>query len=166
MTNIFLGIALIAMFACAMVCMMAGSRILFAVARDGRFIAAPYFAKVSAHHVPKGPLFLIAAFSIAFTFMADRALSLYGGATVCIVLYYLITVVSFATRARKLPKTDTFSLGRWHWPVVILATAWLLIEIGILTIPEEFHPVALATGGVLAIGVVMYLIAGRRCLLA
>ncbi|MDR3425718.1 MAG: amino acid permease [Alphaproteobacteria bacterium] len=161
-TNVFLIFALVAMFACSLVCMMAGSRIMFAVARDKRFIASSFFSKVSAHHVPKGPLFLMSAVAVVFTFMADSATSLYGAGTVCYVIYSLITVISFALKAQKMPKTDTFSLERWHWPVVILAALWLIVEIGVLTIPQEFHPVAIATGGVLAVGGAVYLIVMRK----
>ena len=41
------------------------------------------------------------------------------------------------------------------------AMLWLVVEIGILTIPDEFHPVAMATGGVVLVGLAVYLIAGR-----
>jgi hypothetical protein len=93
--------------------------------------------------------------------MTDSATSLYGACSVLAALYYLITVVAFAAKTGKLGTTNTFSLGRWHWPVVILAATWSIVEIGILTIPEEFHPVAVATGGVLVVGFVIYLFAGR-----
>ncbi len=161
-TKIFLIVAMIAVFSCSMVCMTAGSRVIFAMSRDERFPASPLFRRISSHHVPKAAIFLMAAIGIFFTFMADSATSLYGAATVLAALYYLITVIGFAIKAPKLPKTDTFSLGRWHWPIVVLAAAWLIIEIGILTIPNEFHPVAVATGGVLAVGIALYFIAGRR----
>jgi hypothetical protein len=45
--------------------------------------------------------------------------------------------------------------------MILLATGWLIVEIGILTIPKEFHSVTVATGGVLAAGIVFYAIIGR-----
>jgi len=161
-TNVFLGLALIAMFSCSMVCMTAGSRVLFAMARDGRFIASATMSKISTHHVPKAPLVLITVMSICFTFMTDSTTSLYGAATVCAAIYYLATVVGFGLGAKKLPATPTFSLGCWHWPVVVLATLWAIAEICILTIPEEFHAVAIATAGVLVVGLVIYVAVGRK----
>jgi amino acid transporter len=160
-TKIFLGFALVAMFACSMVVMTAGSRILFAVARDKRFILPAVFNKVSSHHVPQNAVLLVTGIAIIFTFMADNATSLYGAGTVCYALVYLMTAVGFAVKAPKFPATDTFSLGRWHWPVVVLTITWFIVEIGILTIPEEFHSVAIATGGILAVGTVLYFFIGR-----
>ncbi len=84
-----------------------------------------------------------------------------GAATICAAIYYLITVVSFGIAAPKLPDTHTFSLGRWHWPVVILAVLWLLVEIAILTVPEEFHPGAKTAGGVIVAGLLLYPFIGR-----
>jgi hypothetical protein len=60
-----------------------------------------------------------------------------------------------------LPPTNHFSLGRWHWPVVLLAIVWLVAEIGVLTLPDEFHPSAQIAGIVLAVGVALYLLTGR-----
>jgi hypothetical protein len=71
-------------------------------------------------------------------------------------------VLSFAFGSKKLSSTSTFSLGKWHWPAVILAAAWLAVEIGILTIPAEFLSGTIATGGVLVVGLLLYLVAGRR----
>jgi len=161
-TNLFLAFVLTSMFACAMVVMMTATRVLFAMARDDRFIASSVFKKVSAHHVPKNAALLIAALTIIFVLMGDNLTLLAGASTVCAGLYYLITVISFGITVPKLPDTHTFSLGRWHWPVVIIAALWLIIEIGILTIPDEFHAGALTAAGVVVAGVVVYFITGRK----
>jgi amino acid transporter len=161
-TKIFLCFSLVAMFSCSLVCLTAGSRVMYAMARDGRFIAAPLFARVSSHHVPKYPLILITALCVGFAFVSESITALTGAATVCASIYYLVTTVGFAWKIKKWPAATSFSLGAWHWPAVILAVLWLVVEIGILTIPEEFHSVAVATGGVLAVGFLIYLIAGRR----
>ena len=161
-TKIFLLFSLVAIFSCSLVCITSGSRVMFAMARDGRFIAPGLFGKVSSHHVPRNALLLITAFCILFVFLSDSITALSGSATVCASTYYLITVAGFALKGKGLPKTDTFSLGRWHWPVAILAIGWLIVEIGILTIPEEFHSVAAATVGVLIVGAVLYALVGRK----
>ncbi len=156
LVKVFLVFVLIAMFACTMVVMTCGSRLLFAMARDEQFLASRFFQKISAHRVPQNGIWLGAAVAIFFILIADSATSLYGAITVLAALVYLVTVISFAANIRKLPSTTTFTLGRWHWPVVILAVVWLVTEIGILTIPEEFHSVALATAGVLISGAVVF----------
>jgi amino acid transporter len=161
MTNLFMASALVAMFSCSMVCMTAGSRSLFAMARDGRFIAAPLFSKTSAHKVPKAAILMVTFLGIVFSFMTENATSLYGASTVLSAIYYLITVVAFAIGIGKLSKSGTFSLGRWHWLVSVLAAGWMIVEILVLTFPRVFHPVAEATGSVLAVGLIVYLISGR-----
>lgn len=161
-TKIFLVFSLVAIFSCSLVCLTSGSRVMFAMARDRRFILPSLFSRVSSHHVPKNALLLMTVFCIVFVFISDSITALSGAATVCASSYYLITVVGFAIRGRGLPKTDTFSLGKWHWPVALLAIGWLIVEIGILTLPQEFHSVAAAFGGVLIVGFVLYLISGRK----
>ena len=161
-TKVFLVLAILSMCACALVGMTGASRVLFAMARDRRFIASSQLQKISSHKIPWVATWLVAAASAFFVWIADTATALYGAAAVLFILFYLTTVVSFAVRYKHLPSTTSFSLGRWHGPVVVLATLWLIFEACILTIPNEFHPVALATGGVLAVGAVIYAIAGRR----
>jgi hypothetical protein len=68
----------------------------------------------------------------------------------------LTTVLSFAFGHKKVAQKGAFTLGIWHWPVIILAVAWLIVELLILTVPEEFHPVAVATGCVLLVGLIIY----------
>ncbi len=160
-THLFLAFVLTSVFACAMVVMMTGARFMFAMARDRRMFASSFFGKVSAHRVPKNASIFIAGLAIIFVLIGDNLTLLSGAATVCVVLYYLITVISFGFAAPKLPDTHTFSLGRWHWPVVIIAAAWLIVEIGILTLPEEFHAGALTALGVIVSGIVMYFLVGR-----
>jgi len=161
-TAVFLCFSLVAIFSCSLVCMTAGSRVLYAMARDGRFVAPKLFSHVSKHHVPGHALILVAGIAVIFSFISDSITALSGAATVCAALYYIITAAGFAIKAPKFPKTDTFSLGKWHWPVVLIALVWMCVEIGILTIPEEFHPVALATAGVVGVGLIFYVLVGRK----
>jgi hypothetical protein len=82
--------------------------------------------------------------------------ALYAAAVVLLFLGYLITVINFAIGIKKLPSTKNFSLGKWHMPVVSLAIIWLIAEIGILTIPQEFHLAAIITGLIILLGGVLY----------
>jgi len=162
MSKIFLVLVLISIFACALVNMMGASRVLFAMSRDGRFFAPSWLQKVSGHGVPSVAIWLVSAVAAFFLCVTDSMTALYGAGAVLFALFYLTTVISFGYGSRKLPAISTFSLGRWHWPVIILAASWLVIEIGILTVPEEFHPVAVATASVMAVGSLLYLAVGRR----
>jgi amino acid transporter len=142
--------------------MTAASRLLFAMARDNSFLAAKTFRKISANRVPLFGIWLVALVATIFTLLADSVTSLYGAVSVLAALVYLITIVSFAVGAKHLPSSDSFSLGIWRWPVIILSCLWLFAEIGLLTIPEEFHTVALATFIVVVTGAVLYPIIGRH----
>jgi hypothetical protein len=83
--------------------------------------------------------------------------ALYSAAVVLLFLAYLITVVNFSVGLRKLPQgIRTFSLGRWHWPVVTLSIVWLVFEICVLTIPAEFHSAAMITAGIGLFGLAFY----------
>ncbi|MDE2029389.1 MAG: amino acid permease, partial [Alphaproteobacteria bacterium] len=162
MAKIFLVLVLVSMFACSLVNMTGASRVLFAMSRDGRFAASSALQKISAHQVPYVAIWSVSAVSAFFFWIADTATALYGAGAVLFALFYLTTVLGFAVGYRKLPPTDGFSLGRWHKPTVFLAALWLIVEIGILTIPAEFHSVARATSGVMAAGALLYLAVGRR----
>ena len=61
-----------------------------------------------------------------------------------------------------MPPTSHFSLGKWHWPVTIMAVVWLISEICILTMPEDFHSAAAIAGAVLAAGAALYFVTGRK----
>jgi len=160
-TKIFLVFVLTAMFAASMLGITTASRILFAVARDKRVAGSSSLAKVSSHGVPSGGVWIVAFIEIVSILLAKDLADLYAAPVVLLSLAYLITVISFIVGSKKLPATNNFSLGNWHWPVVILAVLWLVSLIGILTLPDEFHAVSVIAGGVLALGVVLYFIAGR-----
>lgn len=161
LSKIFLVFVLISVWACALVNMTGATRVLFAMSRDGRFIASQHFRKVSSHHVPHIAVWFVALAACGFVLMADTATALYSAGAVLFILVYFVTTVSFALNGKKLPPVSTFSLGVWHWPVTIAAILWLAIEIGILTIPAAFFSGTIATGGVLTLGLVLYLIKGR-----
>jgi len=161
-TKIFLLFVLTAMFAASLVGITTASRLLFAVARDRRIVGSSFLTKISSHHVPSRATLLVAAIEIIIFLAAKDLTDLYAAPVVLLALAYLITVVSFIAGLKKLPSTDSFSLGRWHWPVVTLAILWLISEIGILTIPKEFHAVAAIAGGIVIVGLALYFVIGHR----
>jgi amino acid transporter len=156
LTNIFLILVLISIFACALVCNTTGARMVWAMSRDKKFPAHKFFSKVSSRQVPAAAVWLVSIVGIICVLFADTATALYASGAVMGILAYLLTVLSFVFGNKKIPKKGAFTLGIWHWPVVILATAWLIIEVAILTVPEEFHSVAWTTGGILIAGGIVY----------
>lgn len=138
-TKIFLFCVLLAMFATSLLAITLASRLLFAVSRDRNFLAHEKFSKVSSHGTPFYAALLATLIEIVIFLTMYGLAALYASGVVLLFSAYLITVINFAVSIKKLPPTNNFSLGKWHWPVVIMAIVWLVIQIGILTIPGEFH---------------------------
>ena len=162
LNRVFLLFVLLAIFASSLVAITAASRLLFAMARDGRFPASALFSRVSQHGVPRAPVMLVATIEIVTLCMAKDMTELYAIPVVLLTLAYLITVLNYASGIKRLPASDSFTLGRWRRIVVALATVWLVTELGILTIPSEFHMVAFGSLAVIAVGLVVYALVGRR----
>jgi len=155
-TLVLLACVLLAMFATSLMNMTVASRILFAISRDKKFIAHKTLRKVSSHGIPFYSAIFVAVVE-AIVFLTMYGLSaIYASAIVLLFGAYLITVINFMIGLKKLPPTDKFSLGRWHWPVVILSIVWLVLQICILTIPQEFHLVGEITVGIIALGFIQY----------
>ena len=152
-TKIFLLVVLTAMFAFTMLQMAVTSRVLFAIARDRRIAGSGALAKISSHKVPAAATLLVALAEIVVFITAKDAVDLFAASSVLFCVVYLITVTSFALSIKKLPPPQSFSLGYWRWPVVGATLIWLVAEIAILTLPEEFHNAALIAGTILGLGI-------------
>jgi amino acid transporter len=158
LTKVFLLLVVVALFASSLVGIMTGARLLFAVARDKRLPGHMYFAKVSERGIPLYAVMFVAAVDV-FAYLLFYGLSvLYAVPVILVFLIYLGTIVSYAVGIRKFPPESSFSLGVLRWPIMILASMWLCIEIGVLTLPQDFHLSAEVAGIVMAIGAVFYLL--------
>ncbi len=155
-TQIFLFLVVLAMFAASLITTTAASRLLFAVSRDKKVIGHQLFSKVSDRGIPLYAAILIATVEGVIYLTMYGLSALYSAAVVLLFLAYLITVLNFSIGAKKLPATKNFSLGNWHWPVVILSILWLVFEIGVLTVPAEFHLAAEITAGITLGGLIIY----------
>jgi len=156
--KIFIVSVLIAVFATALLNITLASRLLFAIARDKRFIASSFFEKVSARRVPANAAVVIAIVEIlVFVFLSGLS-ALYAAPVVLLLLAYLVTVINFVRNSDALPPSTTFSLGRWRKPIAWAAIIWLIAEVLILTVPKEFNLAAFIAIGIIAIGVVQYLV--------
>jgi amino acid transporter len=134
------------------------SRVLFAISRDERFVGHSALKKVSSHGIPYLSVIAIIAVEV-ITFLTMYGLAaIYASAIILLGLAYLITVVNFIMNIKKLPATTSFSLGKWHYPVVVLALIWLVVLLLVLTIPQEFHLAAEIGAGVVILGLVQHFI--------
>tara|TARA_B100000029_G_scaffold393638_1_gene391018 strand:- start:3762 stop:5216 length:1455 start_codon:yes stop_codon:yes gene_type:complete len=152
----FFGLVIVSVFACGLIIMASGSRIVFAMARDGLFPASRLFRRVSprtAVPIPAVILFLVSG--ILATVFNESIQQLVLAAAVLPATIYLVTVVAYlARRSRITSQFGSFSLGRWGPAIGIAAATWLVGMITILTIPDEFRDASLVSLGLCGVGLV------------
>jgi amino acid transporter len=165
--SVMLVVVSVAVFACGMVIMVSNSRLVHAMARDGRL---PFSRPLS--HVPRptgGPTWAtlsVATASIAIVAVfggdPDALPQLLGAGTLMPALLYAGTVALFITTRRKYaPHTGDFQLGKWEKPVVAGAVLWLLAELCIFTIPAQFRDAQLYALATLLLGAVVFAVVRR-----
>lgn len=149
----------VAIFACGLVIMVTNSRLIHAMARDGRLPGAR--ALTSVPRATGGPLWAtVTAFGISalivlgFGMNATALTNLLGAGTLMPAVLYAATVLLYVfTRRRHPVRPGDFTLGRWEIPVVVLALVWLAYELCILSFPAQFRQAQYYALGTLAVGV-------------
>lgn len=172
--KVFLVFVVVSIFACGMVIMITGSRLVFAMSRDRRFPGYQLFGRVSDKlHTPIYSTLLIfvggVVIILAVGGTSSTLANLFTASTILPALIYLATVILYVATRHKLPRDipGRFSLGRWEWPVVVLSLAWLTLELIVLIGPSEFWTPVKIVGILLGAGVVMFagfLLFGRDAL--
>ncbi|SCX00684.1 amino acid permease [Mycolicibacterium fluoranthenivorans] len=137
----FVGTALlvlvaIAIFACGLVILMTGVRLVWAMSRDERFPGWQLLGTVSPRF--KTPLnatvfmtVVAAAILGLFSTSTDALFKLFSAATLLPAIIYTITVALYIAKRRELPTSAGFSLGRFELPIIIVAVVWLLFELSL-----------------------------------
>jgi len=160
-TKLFLLFVLVAMFACALLMITNASRLTFAVARDKRVLGSSTLAKVSSYGVPANAAVFVALIEIVMFFFVYGQVAIYATSVVLLELVYLFTVCNFALGLKNLPPPQTFSLGKWRWPIIVLSVVWIFAEIAVLTIPSEFHLTAYISFGIIIAGLISQFLFAR-----
>lgn len=156
-SGIFLVLVMVSIFACGLISMASASRMIYALSRDDVFFAPKRFKQVSPKTgVPVNAVILVLVLGIIAVFFLDSLTLLVGATSVLPALLYLVTVVAYTLRKEDLPETGSFNLGKWRKPLCITAIIWLIFEIGILTIPGEFHAVTITAAILLLAGAFIY----------
>ena len=122
------------------------------------FFSAGIFKKISPKtKSPVAATLLILILCLISTYFAESLTLLVGATAVLPALIYLITVVSYGlTRKNVEFRANSFSLGKFAKPVFSLAVLWLILEIGILTIPKDFRNATIVSGLMVIVGVICY----------
>ncbi len=187
-----LGLIVVAFFACGAAVQAAGSRLVFSYARDGALPGAKSLAAVSerfktpANALFGGALITVVFVGLAFaspthdvkilwfTYPADTNVlaSLATFAVTGIYLSLLLTVIgSMIARARGWVPAGRFSLGRWAWPLSVVAVAYLGLMLADLVAPTGLDSARayfnqdwitlLVMAAVALVGVIVFFAAGR-----
>jgi len=155
-----------AFFACGMVVMATGARLVFAMARDGRFPAHRLMRRVHPRTQTPIPatILIFAGGVILMIVLPGRALlQLITASTILPIITYAATVVLYLSVRKRLDRKEgAFDLGPFEIPVAILALLWLVVALVVLVTPgESFVPVLivfglLLVGGVYFVGMLMF----------
>jgi amino acid transporter len=146
LTDLLLLLVIFAFFSCGSSVQGAGARLAFSFARDGALPGSRIVSKVSPRfHTPVNALLLGALVPVVFTLMVNltpdkdvsigfitypakvsalTALVSFGVSG--IYLSFLLTVIgAIVARLRGWQAEGPFTLGRWAWPVTLVAAGYL-----------------------------------------
>lgn len=152
----FFVLVIISVFACGLVIMASGSRLIYAMSRDNVFFASRLLGHVSPRlAVPVPAILAVTGLGLVAEIFSGSIQQLLLAAAVLPAVVYLATVVAYMTNRRNLPtRFGTFSLGRWGLPIAGLAACWLVLVILILTVPETFRTTACISLGLCLAGAI------------
>lgn len=150
-----------AFFAAGMVTVATGARLVFAMARDGRFPAYRLMRRVNPRtHTPIPATLLILALGVVLmvALPGDALLELITTGTILPVLIYGATVVLYlGVRKRLERKEGGFDLGRLELPVAIGALVWLIVALFVLVTPDAAFTPVLINVGLIVVGGLFFL---------
>jgi amino acid transporter len=156
--RVFLVFMCVSIFACGMVMMVTNSRLIFAMARDGRLPGHQLLARVPrATAGPTWSSVLAAVTSATVVLVFGRnpgaLTNVFTGSTLLSAILYTSTVLLFLSAARHAAREpDGFRLGRWELPVAFGALVWLAYELIVLIGPSQFRPAQTYALGALSLG--------------
>jgi amino acid transporter len=150
-----------AFFACGMVVMATGARLVFAMSRDGRFPAHWLMRRVHPRTqtpVPATVLIFAGGVVLMVALPGDALLQLITASTILPILIYAATVVLYLTVRNRLDRRKgAFDLGPFELPVAIAALVWLLVALIVLVTPGAALVPVLVVIGLLLVGGLYFL---------
>jgi amino acid transporter len=161
MQDFLLLLIIFAFFSCGSSVQGAGSRLAFSFARDGALPGSRWISKVSRFKTPANALLAGAVISLAFVFLVyyspshnvhiwfvtypanlNALFALVSFAVSGIYLSFFLTVIgAMVARGRGWVPEGAFRLGKWAWPVLIIAATYL----GLMLI-NVIYPSGLSSG--------------------
>ncbi len=136
--------------------MVACSRLVFAMSRDGRFPAHRLMRRVSPRtRTPIPATVLVFALGVVLMVAVPGAALLepVTASTILPAVTYGSTIVLYLTvRSRLSRKRGAFDLGRFELPVAVCALVWTLIALFVLVTPKEALVSVVIVVGLLLLG--------------
>jgi amino acid transporter len=155
MERILLAAIVFAMFGSGMVIMAAGSRQVFAMARDERFPGYKVLRRVNPR--TQTPIFatilILAVGVVLMVALPGSALLqlIIASSTLPALIYGAVTVLYLSVRKRLERKEGDFSLGRFEVSVTVAAIVWVVIALFALVSPgNSLVPDLIVVGLILA----------------
>jgi amino acid transporter len=160
--KIFLIFVCVSIFACGLVIMVTNSRLIWSMGRDRRLPGYQLWRQVP--RATGGPTYatLLAAVlggAIVMVLLNNTGalVTLFTASTIMPALLYAATVLLYVFTAHRVHAPSRyFSLGRFEWPVIAGALAWLVYELIILIGPSEFRDAQYYVLGALGLGLIVY----------
>ena len=154
--RLFLVAIAVAFFGGALVTLTSCSRMIYAMARDGRFPAHKLMRKVDARTqtpIPATILPVVIGVVVLAALPGDALLELITSGTVFpAITYGAIVVLYLSVRKRLERKEGGFSLGRFEMPVAIAALIWSACALIILLSPISSVTPMVIVASLLVIG--------------
>lgn len=151
----------IAFFGAGIVVMVACSRLVFAMSRDGRFPAHQVMRRVNPRTMTPIPATVL-VFALGIVLMVAlpgaALLELVTASTILPAVTYGSTIVLYLTVRKRLSRRKgAFDLGRFELPVAIFALLWTLIALFVLVTPKEAFVSVVIVVGLLLLGGLFFL---------
>jgi amino acid transporter len=150
-----------AFFACGMVVMAAGARLVFAMSRDARFPLHRLMRQVDPRTqtpIPATILVFAGGVALMVALPGEALLELITASTILPVIIYGATVALYLAVRRRLDRKEgAFDLGRFELPVAIVALVWLVIAMVVLVTPGVARVPILIVLGLMLVGGLFFL---------
>jgi amino acid transporter len=150
-----------AFFACGMVVMATGSRLVYAMSRDGRFPAHRLMRRVNPRTqtpIPATILIFAGGVVLMLALPGSALLQLITASTILPAVIYGATVILYLAVRKQLGRREgAFDLGRFELPIAITALVWVAVALFVLVAPSEALVPVLIVVGLIATGGVFFL---------
>ena len=155
-TQGFIVLAMLALFAAMVMLQLTAARVLWAQARDGQLPASKVMSYVNKDKVPATAVLVTLVLSVIMTVWSSLLSVLVAFTAIAWALAYGIVIVAGigAIRGNRLP-AHPWRYGRWSLPIFGLATIWSVM-LCIILVWSDWKHVGLGILAALAAGVILY----------